>query len=190
MELEREDGKWEAMVLETIPASIDNVWEVLSDFDGAKRNFPEFCTSCRTVEGEKNKAGSLRVVQWYSDAGEAIEVSDRLLCNDKATHVTWYETERINNGWTGHKSFISLDSVDSGHTLVRWTWELDPNPMVTKDAFIKRQARFIREILQQLVSNLTRKYVTELLEMWFYTNCCLEISESRPQKSAVDFNEI
>lgn len=145
----KEVGKWGATVTKVIPATIDKVWAVLGDFDGIQRNFPQFFGTCETVEGEKNKPGSVRVVTTVPNAtGEIFEGRERLLDLDDVNHTTHYLVEYISFGWTGFEANISCESVEDGHTLVTWTYEMNPTSTTTEEDFIRRQSGFYVEVLE------------------------------------------
>ncbi|CAM6125273.1 unnamed protein product [Calypogeia fissa] len=142
-------GKWSVTVTEVIPGTIDKVWAVLADFDGIQRHFPQFFGSCETVEGEKNKPGSRRVVGTVpTPEGKVIEARERLVTLDDVNHTTTFVVEHVTLGWTGCQASISCESVENGHTLVKWTHELNPLSTISEEGYMRKQSDFYHEVLE------------------------------------------
>lgn len=143
-----EDGKWKGEVTEVIAAPIGKVWAILSDFDGLHRLFPQIFSSCKTIEGEKNKPGSVRALTApLPDGSQTVEAHERLISVDDVNHTTSYGIDWINLGWTGYTGNIDAKSVENGHTQVLWSFELDPVDNVTEEMFVKSQKALFAGIL-------------------------------------------
>ncbi|CAM6091452.1 unnamed protein product [Calypogeia fissa] len=152
---EKQDGKWRSEVTEVIPAPIDKVWPILTDFDGLHRLFPQIYSSCETVEGEKNKPGALRHLTAPTPHG-IVEAKERLISIDDVNHTTTYTIEWITMGWTGYLGAIDAKSTEKGETLVVWKFELDPVAGQTEEQVLPTQQGLFNAML-----TLTKGLATE-----------------------------
>lgn len=150
----KQDGKWRGEVKDVVPAPIDKVWPILADFDGLHKHFPQIFSACETVEGEKNKVGSLRTLAAPLPNGTTVEAKERLTSIDDVNYTTTYAIEEINFNWTGYNAKIDATSVENGQTLVNWSFELDPDSTQTEEKALQTQ-----QGLFQAIINLTKGLV-------------------------------
>lgn len=151
----KDDGKWRLTATEVIPAHIDKVWPILSQFDGFLKNFPEAFSASDIIEGEGNNVGSVRVLVAPLPNGEKLEVTERLLHFDDVNHTTSYNMEKCNHGWTGYAGHVSAKSFEDGKTLVSWGCEVDPISGDTEEEFLPRQKGFFEFLLQLLTKKVS-----------------------------------
>lgn len=141
------DERWENVVTDVIAAPIDKVWPILADFDGFQRHFPQVASSCDTVEGEKNKVGSLRILLVLLPDGKKVEIQERLTHLDDVDHTTSYVIEKSGFGWTGYKATIVAKSTEDGLTSVVCSYGMNPFSGLTKEAYFQTQQGLFQGIL-------------------------------------------
>lgn len=142
------DERWDDAVTDVIASPIDKVWPILADFDGFQRNFPQILSSCDTVEGEKNKVGSLRALSVPRPDGKGkVEIDERLIHLDDVNHTTSYVIEKNGFGWTGYKATIVAKSTEDGQTSVVWSFGMNPSSGLPKEAFLHTQHGLFQGIL-------------------------------------------
>ncbi|CAN0909640.1 IRX12 [Linum grandiflorum] len=132
MELEPRDSKWRGSVRAIVDAPIDKVWTMVSQ----TKRLPEWVPMverCTDLAGQEGQAGYVRLVSGFmfpQEDGERSWIKEKLISMDSSSYSYEYKMEGSNVGLDGSANKLKLVDYGNRSTLVVWSFEIDPLPVL------------------------------------------------------------
>ncbi|WCJ19783.1 Polyketide cyclase/dehydrase and lipid transport superfamily protein [Euphorbia peplus] len=126
--VEGAEAKWRGSVGGIVDASIEQVWNVVSE----TRRLPEWMPMierCTDLVGDDGVPGYVRLVSGFmfpQDDGERSWIKERLVLMDSNLFTYVYKMEASNVGLDGSVNTLKLVDYGDNSTLVNWSFEIDP----------------------------------------------------------------
>src|SRR5258708_33397914 len=99
-----------------IDASIENLWELISDFNNITQWHPDV-TECRLESGSARQIGAVRSVRLRN----GISIRERLLAISPQDRFYTYSVIESPLPIGDHESTVRFKSLNSSQTQVKWT---------------------------------------------------------------------